>query len=188
MINLIPSEIKSNQRASSRVYSLSVLYVVVIAGLILSAMAFSTLNLVMSSKNSETQNEIDTLISQQKKEGDISVKAAFIEERVKLASQYRESRAWDSVLQTIADATPTGIQLTSLKIAGDATKGTSVTLAGLSVDRRSTVLFKDKLTENENFLGPVIQSIASGSADSGGFSFTILLTLKDKSFPLEATQ
>lgn len=184
MLNLIPPEIKEDQHAASKVYSFVSLYIIITTILILSAVGLSTLNFVKSAQNASIQGDIDNYVAQQKKQGDVSSKAAFISDRLKIASQYKETVAWDQVLQKIADNTPTGVQLSSIKIAPDATKALTVSLGGTSSDRRTPILFNDRLSKVTQFLSPTLQSIGDGGTDGKTFTFSIAFILQNGSFKL----
>jgi Tfp pilus assembly protein PilN len=187
MINLIPPEIKENQKAASRIYSFISLYIIIVAALVLSAAGLSTYNFVKAAYNTSIQGDIDNLISQQKKQGDTASKAAYISDRIKVSGQYKEDIAWDQVLQKVADNTPTGVQLSSIKTVRDS-KTITITLGGISSDRRTPVLFADKLSKAAEFANVTLQSIGDGGADGNSFTFAIALNLKDGSLKLETTK
>ncbi|HUD20739.1 MAG TPA: PilN domain-containing protein [Candidatus Saccharimonadales bacterium] len=179
MINLLPSEKKNHYQLTSRVYFIISIYIASIAliGLILAGMF--GYNLMSQSKITNKQSQLDALNSQAKQSNDIVAQAAFVEDRLKSASQYQDKEKWDEVVGAIASATPTTIQLTDLKVAADATNKSliTVTLAGVSPDRRNVVLYEEKLALNQSFVGPTIQSLAQvAGTTSQQFSFSIQFT------------
>ena len=180
MINLIPSEHKNRYRASSRFYKVIAIYAfsVAIIGVCLVGLYFY--NTLGKSKLADKQNQLDSLVAQTKQAGSITIQAALIEDRVAAAKQYQEKEQWEVVLKTIGDMTPTNIQMTSLKVTVDSTKAaTTVILGGTSPDRRSVVLYNDKLASETSFLSPTIQSL-SANTDNTIFTFGIQFTYKSK--------
>lgn len=185
MINLVPKEIRDSQKATSSLYYLATVYIVVISLFILALGIINTLNFVRTAQNSNIQNEIDQLASQVSRQNEIVSKAALLEERVKTASNYKETRNWERLFISIASNTPTTIQLNSIKVSRDAARGNQilVNITGTSADRRTVVLFKDRLASDKNYQSVTIQSIDQLETEgAAGHNFTILTTVKEGVF------
>lgn len=179
MINLLPSEIKNHYKVNSKIFGITVIYLLILAGIGVGLAAIFSLNLIDKSTISERESKLSGLQSQTKQNDTLTTQAAFVESRVSSASQYLEKNQWDQVTNLIASSTPTNVQLTSMKIAIDATKQTTaVTIAGNSPDRRSVVLFKDKLSAQQGFSSPVIQSLSDSKDGNGIFTFGIQFVYK----------
>ncbi len=186
MLNLLPPEIKQQYRFKSRLYSLTLFYIVLVAALGLGAAVLTTYNMLQQSAVSEKQSKISSLQAQRKTKSTLLTKAAFIEDRYKVASQLQDKRQWTDIINRLASATPTGVQLLNVKFTVGKTNDLTVTLKGSTTDRRSIVLFRDKLEEDSHYEKTSIEAITeAGTETQKSFEFSLLSTYNEK---VEATQ
>lgn len=179
MLNLLPAEYKNRFRAQSAVYGLSLTYFIIAVVVVLGAAVLATLNLTQTVRNSDIQGQIDELKNQKQRSREIALQASFLEDRLAQAATYQETSRWDKVLDQVANVTPTDVRLTSLKVDINTTKGGTLNIAGETADRRSIVLFKDKLISQKELTGVILQSITETKATSGKmFTFTIQAGIK----------
>jgi len=184
MINLLPPERKENHRVYSLAYVIALFYIIAGVAIFLGAAGLATYNLTVSASNASKEERLQALEEEKTKNSEISNQASFIEDRLKSQKTYQENTSWSQMLTAIAASTPTNITLNSLKAQVDpVTKVTSITLAGSSTNRRSVLLFKDKLSANEAVSAAVIDSIDEvGEGNNQSFSFSIELTLIKDAF------
>ncbi|MEX0594720.1 MAG: PilN domain-containing protein [Patescibacteria group bacterium] len=179
MLNLIPPEIKQRHKTRSKLYSITVIYIVIAALFILGPIALATYQFVQNSQITDKLSEIDSINAQIGQSKDVSDKLAFIESRVSGATSYQEQRSWDGYLKTIASSTPTTVQLTSITLDDGKIAAPMFKVAGKSSNRRSIVLFKDKLTTNELISAAVFENLSESSNESGKvFLFSLAITFK----------
>lgn len=174
MINLLPPEHKQKEATYSRLYALLGVYVLVVFLLGLGAAGLATYNLTTGSTINERQQTVDNLAVQRAAHKSETAKAAFIEDRIKQATTYSETRQWEAVLDAVAATVPSEIQLTSIKASTGTSKVVSLVLAGQTTDRRSIVLFRQKLASDTKFTGASLQTITDATINGkSGFTFTI---------------
>ena len=181
MINLVPPEIKQGKGLKSLVYAVSLVYFVLAAVLLLALAGLATYNYTQKIALSGQQTELDRLTAAKNKDKTLQNQAAFIQNRVKNATSYQSSYDWNQVLAAIAQSTPTSTRLTSIKVAADADKPPTVTMTGETGERRSIVLFKDKLALTKPFSGASISSITESTTDNiktYTFSMSVGITKK----------
>lgn len=182
MLNLLPPEIKTRRRVKSLMYGTVVTCVLVITLLGLTLAGLWTWNYIQQVKVSENQNKLDQLAGERKTKEAIIAQAALVEDRLKSGGTYQEKRQWERIFNDIASATPTDTTLTQIDVTSSTETGkTSLAIAGSSTDRRSIVLFRDKLDSNDKIVGVAIQSLAEGT-DGGAktFTFTLNAEYQDK--------
>jgi Tfp pilus assembly protein PilN len=178
MINLIPPDIKRHHKRLSRIYSLAFIYIAIIAGLGFAAGGMGIYNFSLKSAVNDKHTQVDDQEKQKTTDKELVSQASFIEDRYKSSPTFHDTKKWDVLLGQIAQATPTNIQLTGLQLAIDPKKPTLVTIKGLSPDRRSALLFKDKLTALNIFISVDLTDLTQAkSADQTSFSFTIQAVL-----------
>lgn len=170
MLNLLPQEVKDRYKYHSKLYSLGLAYILILVVLGLGAIGIATYNLTVAASLGQKQTEIDVLAAQKQKKTDVTDKAAFIEDRMEGAAAFQEKTQWEKILQQVADATPTNIQLTTTKVST-----TGIDISGKTTDRRAIVLFSDRLSTQPNLSGAAIQSITDEVADGGPKSFTFTI-------------
>lgn len=181
MINLLPPEIKNRYKVRSKVFGVATIYIIVLAIIGAGLAGVFFFNLLDQSIISNKESDLSALQNQTKQNDSLTTQAAFVESRVSAASQYQESVLWDETMTKIANFTPTNVQLSSIKIGIDSTKKiATVSMSGSSPDRRSIILFKDKLATEKTYLSPVIQSMSESSATDGEYTFGITFTIKTK--------
>lgn len=178
MLNLLPSEIKDRYRDKSRVYSLALAYIMLLVLTGLSAAGLATWNYIQQANISNKQGQMDQLRSEKQSKNELTIKAAFVEDRVKSVSQFRENQEWEAILDNVAAATPIGVQLDSMKVSiAKAVNSTTITLGGATTDRRTIVLFRDKLASLDYLSDVALQTLNESEAPSGkNFLFTIVAT------------
>ncbi len=172
MLNLLPQTIKDRYRISSRLYAIGVVYLLVLVVIVLGALVVATYNLTAVANLGQKQVEIDALSAQKKNVTSVTAKAAFIEDRMQGSAAFQENAEWEKTLQQVAEATPTNIQLTSLRL----TSG-GIDVSGKTTDRRAIVLFGDRLSQQPAFSSANIQAINEEKAASGAKAFTFTLNL-----------
>lgn len=174
MINLLPKEIKVKRQISHKVNGVITLYIFAI---ILLALGIAGIFLYNVSLKVEIDNKNQQLsdISKDKSENqDLISKASFIEDRVNSSKNYLETIKWEDALNQIASSTPSDIQLTEIKITLETTKPSVIGINGKTTERRSIILFKEKLAELPFFTGLKLTNISdSDSAGKQEFTFTI---------------
>jgi Tfp pilus assembly protein PilN len=174
MINLLPPEHKQKEAIYSRLYALVGVYVLVVFLLGLGAAGLAGYNLTTGTTINDRQQKVDALAGQRAAHKSETTKAAFIEDRIKQAATYTETRQWETVLDAVAATVPSEIQLTSIKATTSTTKAVSLVLAGQTTDRRAIVLFRQKLASDKKFTGASLQTITDATVNSkSGFTFTI---------------
>lgn len=172
MLNLLPQTIKDRYRISSRLYAIGLVYFFVLVVTVLGALGIATYNLTATANLGQKQVEIDALAAQKQNITSVTAKAAFIEDRMQGSAAYQEKAEWEKTLQQVADATPTNVQLTSLRLTS-----AGIDVSGKTTDRRAIVLFADRLTQQSAFSSANIQSINEEKATSGAKSFTFTINL-----------
>ena len=181
MINLVPPEIKLQKGLKSLVYVVTLTYIVLASVLVLGLAGLATYNYTQKIALGSQQAELDRLEATKNQDKTILGQAAFIQSRVKNAATYQSSSDWNKVLTAIAESTPTNTRLTSVKITSDAAKSPTIAISGESTDRRSIILFKDKLAITKPFGGATITGLtksATKDSDSYTFSISVLITNK----------
>lgn len=175
MLNLLPQKIKERHHVSSKLYTLGLVYFVLLVLLGLGAIGLATYNLTAAASLGQKQTEIDVLNAQKKKQTDITAKAAFIEDRLNAVGTYQEKVEWEKIIQQVADATPTDVQLTALKLTA-----TGIDVSGRTTNRRAIVLFSERLSTQSSLSSTNIQSISDDATAVGpkAFTFTINVGVK----------
>jgi len=182
MINLAPASVKDRYRAYSLAYTVTVIYVIVIAALSLGALVLGTRILTLNAGLDDKQNTLAKYDSDKKKNQELLLQAGLIEDRLKSSAQYQETRHWETIIHQIADLTPTDIQLTNLKTTIETGKPINLTLTGKTSDQRSIILLRDQLKSLTFINTSTIQTIAEAKAESGSgktYTFTIITTIKN---------
>lgn len=184
MLNLLPPERKENHRVYSLAYVIALFYIIAGVAIFLGAAGLATYNFTLSASNTSKEDRLQALEEEKTKNSEISNQAAFIEDRVNSQKTFQENTSWSQMLSSIASSTPTNITLNSLKSSADPeSKATTVTLSGSSTNRRSVLLFKDKLSSNDAYSSVIIDSIDEvGEGENQSFSFSIELTLTKDAF------
>lgn len=184
MINLLPPERKENHRVYSLAYLIALFYIIAGVTIFLGAVGLATYNLTISASNTSKEDRLRALEEEKTRNSEISNQSSFIEDRLKSQKSYQENTNWSQMLSAIAASTPTNITLSSIKSSTDPeSKVTTVALAGNSTNRRSVLLFKDKLSANEAVSNAVIDSIDEiGEGNNQSFTFSIELTLTKDAF------
>lgn len=180
MLNLLPEEIKSRHKTRSKLYSLTVVYIVIAAVFVLGPLAVTTYSLVLGTEVADYQSKIEQVNGQIGRSSDVSQKLAFLENRVASAATFQEQRQWSSLLSAIAQATPTNVVLTGIRLEAvtDAALPQTLTAAGTTSDRRAVLLFRDKLIEGKIFPTAAITSITETViGNSKEFTFAVSLGL-----------
>lgn len=181
MINLVPPEIKKRKGVRSLTYVVTLCYIVLTVLLLLGLAGLATYNYTQKIALGSQQAELDRLIAEKNQHQTILSQAALIQNRVKSAAGYQSAYDWNQILTAVASSTPTNIRLTSIKIASDAAKPPTVAITGETGERRSIILFKDKLALTKPFSGASIASITESTADNNKtytFSMSVGITKK----------
>lgn len=188
MLNLLPPEIKRQRRLKSLLYSTTLLYIIIVVLLGLGAAALLTWKTVLESTINERQARIDQLVTERQAKNKVIAQAAFVEDRVKNAAQFRETRHWEEILNEIAASTPTDTNLTTIAVTTTADKPDQLTLSisGGTTDRRSIVLFRDKLENAEHISSTTIQSLSESVTD-GVKQFVFTLSAMYSDVPAKGT-
>lgn len=177
MINLLPPEVKQRHIVSSRIYTLTLLYIVVLVILGLGAVALGTYNLTLGGTRSEREATLASLVAEKEKYSKLISQAAFVEDRLKTAKTYQETRKYEEVLDYVATSTPVDVQVTGINITVN--EKVSLTITGETRERRSVILFRDKLSQVTGLEPASVANITEGSDSKGKiFAFTITSTLK----------
>jgi len=181
MINLSPPEIKQRKGLKSLVYVVTMAYFVIASLLVLGLAGLATYNFTQKIALDNQKAELDRLTEVKNKDKALISQAAFIQNRVKNVANYRSTYDWNQVLSSLAQSTPTNTQLTSVKISGDASKPPIINITGSSADRRSIILFKDKLAITSPFTGASITAMAEPASDeTKSFTFSISVSVAKK--------
>lgn len=175
MLNLLPKEVKEKYNASTKAYSISVIYLIVVAILGLGAAGLATFNYMQQVDISNKQGDLQSLVSQQQKSSDITKQAAFLEDRLAASTKYQEKADWSPVLGTIASDIPTDVQLTSLKL----TDSSNFELAGQTTNELSAILLKQRLASEKNFNNVTMTALTETKGDKGlVYTFNITFGVK----------
>jgi len=186
MINLVPPEIRQRKNLKSLAYIITTTYVLILSVLALSWAGLSTYNYTQKVYLGNQQSEIDRLDAEKNKDRVLQSQAALIQNRLNNAATYQSSHDWEQVLDAIAESTPTTTSLTSIKAAVVVNKPPTVTVTGQSPDRRSIILFKDRLAVTNPFESVSITALtdtttanndASSKSPTSGFTFTISINI-----------
>lgn len=177
MLNLLPPEVKQSRRTTSLLYTTIVVYILIMAAVALGIGGLFAWTFVQQGEMSDKQAQIQQLTTQRNAKKELVTAASFIEDRLKSASSLQESRQWEKILADIAAATPTDTKLTGTRLAiqKDNPQIIELTLGGQTTDRRSIVLFRDKLEASEAISKTTILSLSESQAD-GGRIFTFSLS------------
>lgn len=176
MLNLLPPEIKEQRITKSRLYSVVLGYIVIGAIIGLGLAGLATWNFLQQSQIATLESQIQQLSSQRRTKEALITKASFIEDRLKAAPTLQEKRKWEEILNEIAAATPTDTKLKTIRVATNQTgKSIDLTLGGTTSDRRSIVLFRDKLEEAATISKATILSLSETELN-GVKSFTFSLS------------
>lgn len=187
MLNLLPPEIKEQRRVKSLLYSTIVAYVLIAVAIGLGLAGLATWSFVQQSEIGGLQSDIQNLSSQRRSKEAIISTASFVEDRLRAASSFQEKRRWELILDEVAAATPIDTTLSSTRFATTTTGQTiDVSISGITSDRRSIVLFRDKLEEAETMTQTTILSISDLSdVTKKEFRFSLSATYTP---PVEKTQ
>jgi len=176
MINLLPPAIKQERHTKSRIYGFITFYIIGIGVMVLGPLALMTYNFTLKSSLDNLASQVQTLEKQKSDQNALISQAAFLEDRLKAAISYQNPTHWDNILDRIAASTPTDTQITDIKMTQ--TDKTTFSLTGNTTDRRSVVLFADKLNEDKSFVGATVDTITdSTTGTSKTFQFTISFSL-----------
>lgn len=174
MLNLVPPEVKKRKGIRSLAYIITLVYIILVSVLVLGLAGLISYNYTQRINLAGKQSQLDSLVAERNKSKDVLSQAAFIDNRVKNVAAYQSAYDWNIVLNAIAGATPTDLTLSSIKIASEADKLPTITISGKSSDRRSVILFENKLAITKPFSGASITSLTeSKSEDETTYSFTI---------------
>lgn len=178
MLNLLPPENKEKYRAQSIVYGVSLTYIIIAVAIYLGGAAFATFNLTKQTSIGNAQEKLNALSQEKTKNTEIANKAALVEDRVKNRSTYQDTDKWDKILESIANDTPTNVQITSIKTTTDSSNRLTISILGKANERRAVVLFQDKLSNDKTFTATGIQSInQSTDATKTVYDFTVQTSL-----------
>lgn len=181
MINLIPPEIKQLKGLKSVIYVATLSYFILASILVLGLAGLATYTYTQKIALGDQRAELDRLTAEKDKVKPLLSEAAFVQNRVKSAATYKSGSDWNIVLDSIARSTPTNTRLTSIKLTGDESKPPTVTIGGESVDRRSIILFKDKLALTKPFTSASLTALnESATKDTKAFTFSISVSITKK--------
>lgn len=177
MLNLLPPEIKSRHKVRSKLYSVAVIYIFIAAVFVLGPIALGTYNFVQSSQISDYDSQISQIKTQIGQSKGLNEKLSFLEDRSKSATTYQEQRAYTSYLSTIANSTPAPVLVTTIQLE-DGNIATPVFIVkGTSADRRSIILFKDKISQATDVTGAVFDSLTETVEETTKtFAFSMKIT------------
>ncbi len=178
MLSLLPPELKEARRTRSALINVAVIYLIVIALVGLAIAGLMTWGFMQQSDISDRRSQIEQLTSQRRAKNEIVTKASFVEDRLRAATTAQEKYRWEAILNEIASATPTDTVLTSTRVATTA-QGASIDIAisGSTFDRRSIVLYRDKLEASDAITKATILSLSESIVDNRKvFSFSLSAT------------
>lgn len=173
MINLLPKEIKQKYQVTSKVYGLAGIYILVLVIIGLGAAGLETYNYIQQTNLSQKQAELASLNSTQLKSSDLAKEAAFIDNRLTAQATFQDSRSWDTLVNTVATDTPSGVQLTDIKFT--TTPTLSLAITGQVTDQRQAILFEQKLASDKAFTSAQITSM-SGSTSGKIVTYSFAIT------------
>lgn len=181
MINLVPSAVKRRQGVKSLVYVVLTVYFVLGAVVILGLAALKTYALINRTSLESQQSELNKIDSEMIRSKELTTKAAFVEQRLNSAAKYRTATDPSEILQAIATATPINSKLTIINITSPPDKGPTVTVSGFATERRSIVLFKDKLSATEPLANATISALnESDIAGVKTYTFSVTVFIKKR--------
>jgi hypothetical protein len=175
MLNLLPPEIKEQRRVKSLLYSLTLGYIAVAVVIGLGLAGFATWGFVQQGEIGNRESTIQQLAGQRKSKEQIIAKASFVEDRLTASSTLVEKRKWEEILNLIATATPSDTTLGGIRVANTPTGQTvDLSVSGKTSDRRSIVLFRDKLEAEDTVTKTTILSLSEEEANGQKlFSFAL---------------
>ena len=180
MLNLLPPEIKSRHKVRSRLFSVTVFYIIVAAVFVLGPIAAITYNFIQASQVADVESEINQIKSRIGQSKDINNKLSFVENRVTGASQFQEQRDWNEYLAVISSAIPAPVLVSTIRLEAKTDTETSdvptFTVSGTSGDRRSIILYRDKLLEDELINQTTFTTLTEVLVD-GSKSFSFVLSV-----------
>ena len=176
MLNLLPPEIKSRHKVRSRLYSITVFYIIIAAIFVLGPIATITYNFIQSSQVADIESEIAQIKSQIGKSNEINNKLSFIESRISAVSQFQEQKDWNDYLAVISSATPAPVLVSAIGLEPQTENSPIITVSGKSGDRRSVILFRDKLMEDK-FVSLATFTVLTELLDKGVKTFTFTLSI-----------
>lgn len=181
MINLLPPEIKDSRKLSSKVSGVIAAYVVIGAIIALLIAVATTYKFILDSQVMDRQSQLSSLETSAKAGNQLMSKAALVNDRLSSVAKYRDDIIWSDKLREIANSTPSDISLTEVKLdRASASSGIKIGVSGLATDRRSIVLFKDKLSANKAFSGVELTSVGEKSSDASSYTFTVTFALSQQ--------
>ncbi|MEK7548617.1 MAG: PilN domain-containing protein [Patescibacteria group bacterium] len=174
MINLLPKNAKRAGAHSGMLRKLTALYLLVTLVLGAGAAGLFAYNQWLGAQTSQNQTELDELKKRRNANKDLVAEAAFINDRLKTETKYRDGRDWPAILDLAATVTPVDVRLTGLKFSGEAA-ALIITLTGESASRRSIILLKDKLANQNGVNSTEITTLAENKTGSvKNFTFTVV--------------
>jgi len=177
MLNLLPPEIKSRHKVRSKLYSIAVIYIFIAAVFVLGPIALSTYNHAQSSQISDYDSQISQIKTQAGQSRDLNEKLSFLEDRSKSAAAHQEQRTYTSYLLTIANSTPAPVLVTTIQLEDGSAATPAFIVKGTSADRRSIILFKDKISQATDFTGAVFDSLTETVEETTKtFAFSMKVT------------
>jgi Tfp pilus assembly protein PilN len=180
-LNLLPPEIKQEINYSKKNAKLVKYLGISLSAFLIILALFVVLAMAVNNEKTmaETQKASAQEIIEQNKE--IEINANDLSERLKLIKKLKNGRTdWNAIFRSLADNTPTGVQLDSISFT--LKEKTRAKITGFARSDRDIVLFKDLVNASEYFDYVDIENISEASDPTGGGaetkSFAISLTLK----------
>lgn len=159
-INLLPPEIKakiSQKKKAANVFSICLVIVIVV--IVISVLFRSFQETFFKSRLDGLQSEIQKANSDLSGYKDLEKEAAFLNNRVQLATQIeKDNPYWSVILPDLINSVPSDVQVTSLVV--DLSKTPNFVLQAVTINEREAIKFKEKL-ENSNFFKDVAFKSAS---------------------------
>lgn len=177
MLNLLPPEIKSRHKVRSKLYSLTVIYIFIAAVFVLGPIALGTYNFVQNSQISDYDSQIEQIKSQIGQSKGLNDKLSFLEDRSKSAGSYQEQRSYTTYLSAIASSTPAPVLVTTIQLEDGAIATPVFIVKGTSADRRSVILFKDKISQTTDVTSAAFDSLTEATeGTTKTFAFSMKVT------------
>lgn len=175
MLNLLPPELKEQRRVKSLLYSVTLGYIFAAVVVCLALAGLATWGFVQQSEIGNKESAIQQLASQRKSKEQVIAKASFIEDRLQASTTLVEKRKWEIILNMVAATTPSDTTLSAIRVANSQSGQTvDLSVTGKTTDRRSIVLFRDKLEAEEAVTKATILTLAEQVLNGQKiFSFTL---------------
>lgn len=175
MINLIPSEMKTQLEFSKRNATVLRYIRKVGTGFAISLGIFLIASLTIRARVAESHKSLEEIQSETKSLESVEQPARVVQTRLNLIAQLEKDQAkFSTLLSDIAKYMPKGAALSSISLTGEAAKPVRIQITANSYD--SAAAFRDALVTSPRIGGADIETVSSASP--GSFTASVLVGFK----------